>query len=248
MKSKWLKPIRTQEAAKIDLICFPFAGSGASIYYPWEKILNPRINLYAFQAPGREDRIGDDLIDDLNTLTNQASTEILKITSNRPFAFFGHSLGAVIAFEITKILEKLSKSPQLLVVSGRQPPHLSLKMPPISGLNDSELLKGLLSLKGTDPEILGHPDLLEIILPIIRGDFKMGENYLLPINTEKVQCPIVAIGTTEDPWVDLQEIAEWKYFTVQQCHVDIFSGDHFYVKNNYIELVQYLNKILLRSN
>lgn len=245
MKSTWLKPIRVQEAAKVDLICFPFAGSGASIFYPWEKILDSRINVYAFQAPGREDRIGEDLIQDLNNLTKQASAEIFKTIGSRPFALFGHSLGAVIAFEVTKILEKLSKNPQLLFVSGRQPPHLSLKMPPISGLSDSELLKGLLNLNGTDPEILAHPDLLEIILPIIRSDFKMGENYLLPINDEKVQCPIVTIGTIDDPWLDLNEIAEWKYFTLKQCHVEILSGDHFYVKNNFIEVIQLLNKMLL---
>jgi len=246
MNSKWFKPIRVNKEAKVDLICFPFAGSGASIFYPWEKFLDTKINLYAFQAPGREDRIGEDLIDDLAELTHQAADELLTII-NRPFIFFGHSLGAVIAFEIAKILEKSASNPSLLIVSGRQPPHLSLKMPPISGLNDKELLEGLMNLQGTDPEILKHPALLEIILPIIRGDFKIGENYFAPIDDHKILCPIIAIGALNDPWVDLSQIVEWKNFSFASCTVMTVNGDHFYVKNNFEELINFINKKILQE-
>jgi medium-chain acyl-[acyl-carrier-protein] hydrolase len=245
MNNKWFKPIRVNKEAKVDLICFPYAGSGASIFYPWEKYLDPKINLYAFQAPGREDRIGEDLINELDELTHQGAKELLKIT-HRPFIFFGHSLGAVIAFEITKILEKSATNPLMLIVSGRQPPHLSLKMPPLSGLSDAELLEGLMNLQGTDPEILEHPALLEIILPIIRGDFKIGENYFAPINGQKILCPIIAVGALNDPWVDLNQIIEWKNFTLNTFAAQTVAGDHFYVKNDFEELVHFLNQKILQ--
>ena len=104
MAGKSFKPIRVSNDATIDLICFPYAGSGASIFYSWANYLNPKINIYGFQAPGKEDRISEDLIEDLNILVQNAVQE-LKQLIQRPFVLFGHSLGSVLAFEITKKLE-----------------------------------------------------------------------------------------------------------------------------------------------
>jgi surfactin synthase thioesterase subunit len=241
MQKKWFKPIRVNSQAKVNLVCFPFAGSGASIFFPWEKFLHSDFNIYAFQAPGREDRIGEDLIDNLELLVQKGSAELLKL-ANKPIILFGHSLGAVIAFEITKLIEKQGIEPKCLIVSGRQPPHLSLKMPPISELSDQDLLKGLLDLEGTDREIVKHPELLEIILPIIRADFKIGEKYLLPIQ-DQINCPIIAIGANNDPWVKVDELSQWQKFTRQECQLKTISGDHFYVKNDFQEIVQLLNQL-----
>lgn len=244
MNNKWIKPIRISNNGTVDLICFPFAGAGASIFYPWEKLLHPNINLYGFQAPGREDRIGENIITDLKELTNQACNELSKVLKN-PFVLFGHSLGAVIAFEIAKKLADSGINPKFLIVSGRQPPHLRLRMPHISDLDDDALIDGLLKLQGTDPEILEHPTLLELFLPIIRGDFMIGERYRSEPSDSKLNCPIIAILTADDHWVNHAEIQEWAIFTTKSFAIETFPGDHFYVKNAYKPLTNFLNKKLL---
>ena len=246
MAGKSFKPIRVSNDATIDLICFPYAGSGASIFYSWANYLNPKINIYGFQAPGKEDRISEDLIEDLNTLVQNAVQE-LKQLIQRPFVLFGHSLGSVLAFEITKKLEAEQFAPQLLVLSGRPPPKFGLKMSPISHLADKELIEELHKLEGTDSRILENAELMELLLPIIRTDFRISESYKGSADS-KINSPLIAIGSKNDPWINEIEFNEWKDYSKNTTKIQFFPGGHFYLREHLDILSEFLNSQILQES
>jgi surfactin synthase thioesterase subunit len=246
MTIKSLKPIRVSDDASIDLICFPYAGSGASIFYSWVNYLNPKINIYGFQAPGKEDRISENLIEDLNILIHNTVQELKQIIK-KPFVLFGHSMGSVLAFEIAKKLEAEKLAPKLVILSGRPPPKFGLRMNPISHLADSELIAELRKLEGTDSCILENAELMELLLPIIRADFRISEAYKSSSNS-KISSPLIAIGSVNDPWIDEAEFLEWKDYSKNTTKIQFFPGGHFYIREHIDMLSEYLNSQILQGS
>lgn len=243
MAGKSFKPIRISDDSSIDLFCFPYAGSGASIFYSWANYLNPKINIYGFQAPGKEDRISEDLIIDLNTLIQNAVKELKQII-NKPFVLFGHSMGSVLAFEIAKTLELENITPELVILSGRPPPRFGLRMNPISHLGDKELIAELHKLEGTDTRILENDELMELLLPIIRADFRISEAYKSSASL-KINSPMIAIGSEEDPWLNKAEFKEWKDYSNSTTKIQFFPGGHFYLREHLDLLTTFLNTEIL---
>lgn len=246
MAAKAFKPIRISDNSIIDLFCFPYAGSGASIFYSWANYLDPKINIYGFQAPGKEDRISEDLVVDLNTLIQNAVQELKQII-NKPFALFGHSMGSVLAFEIAKFLESENLTPKLVILSGRPPPEFGLRMNPISHLEDKELITELRKLEGTDTRILENEELMELLLPIIRADFRISESYKSSSNL-KISSPMIAIGSEEDPWLNELEFNEWKQYSHNTTKIQFFPGGHFYLKEHLNLLSTFLNSEILAGS
>lgn len=243
MAGKSFKPIRISDDSSIDLFCFPYAGSGASIFYSWANYLNPKINIYGFLAPGKEDRISEELIVDLNTLVQNAVEELKQII-NKPFVLFGHSMGSVLAFEIAKTLESETITPELVILSGRPPPRFGLKMNPISHLGDKELIAELHKLEGTDTRILENDELMELLLPIIRADFRISEAYKSSASL-KINSPMIAIGSEEDPWLNVAEFSEWKDYSNSTTKIHFFPGGHFYLREHIDLLTAFLNTEIL---
>jgi surfactin synthase thioesterase subunit len=243
MVGKSFKPIRISDDSTIDLFCFPYAGSGASIFYSWANHLNPKINIYGFQAPGKEDRISEDLIIDLNILIQNAVQELKQII-NKPFVLFGHSMGSVLAFEIAKSLESENITPKLVILSGRPPPKFGLRMNPISHLGDKELITELYKLEGTDTRILENDELMELLLPIIRADFRISEAYQSSASL-KINSPMIAIGSEEDPWLNEAEFNDWKDYSNSTTKIQFFPGGHFYLREHLDLLSTFLNTEIL---
>lgn len=230
---------------KVQLICFPYAGSGASLFYPWVNFLSKDFEVWAFQPPGHEELMDQRLISDLAEMKQYILQKIIPII-NRPFILFGHSLGSVLAYETTKELQKRNMVPISLTVSGRQPPHLKSKMHLIAHLNNEDFIKEVFELNGTPPELMASKDFLEMATPILRADFKLAENYQIKIE-EKIKCPVSVLGSTTDKWIDTKEIAEWSKTTEKPCETRIFEGDHFYLKQNPRLVAEYLNNLLEKN-
>lgn len=230
---------------KVQLICFPYAGSGASLFYPWLNFLSNDFEVWAFQAPGHEELMDQALISDLEEMKRYILHKIIPII-RPPFILFGHSLGAVLAYEVAKELQYRNLIPELLVVSGRQPPHLKSKMHLISHLNNEDFIKEVFGLNGTPSELMTSKDFLEMATPILRADFKLAENYQIEI-TEKIKCPVRVLGSTMDKWIDTQEIDEWSKTTEKSCETYIFEGDHFHLKQNSKLVTDYLNALLEKN-
>ncbi len=146
-----------------------------------------------------------------------------------PFAFFGHSMGASIAYETARrLLTKCRKAPRVLLVSGRRAPHLLPVRPAIHDLPDDAFVERIRELNGTPSEVLKHPELIQFLMPLLRADFKLAETYL-ELDGPRLACPIVAFGGCEDDQVPLEQIQVWRESTSGPFTLHMLSGDHFFV-------------------
>lgn len=225
--SPWLFRPRPQPAGRIRLFCFPYSGAGASIFVSWAGALPPGIELCAVQLPGRETRLAEPPERHLDTLVERILPALGPYLEG-PFAFFGHSMGALLAFELARALRRSGGPlPALLVASGHRAPHLPDPHPPAHALPEPELLDELRRLNGTPPEVLEHPELRAILLPILRADFAVCETYAYRAEPP-LACPITAFGGLEDGDVTRDELAAWREQTTAGFSLRMFPGDHFF--------------------
>ena len=241
----WLTPINQLRTPSKQLFCFPYAGGGASIFRPWKNYLGPEIGAYAIQLPGRESRFTEEPISDLITIAKASADAISEICS-RPFAIFGHSLGAAIAYEVTAELEARGLKPAQLFISGRQSPNRKPLRAPISHLSDAEFIEQLKSYNTTPREIFENREILELLLPMLKADFSMAENYQHQIGS-KVNAPITALASKGDIWLSPESISDWSKKTFGPFSSHWFEGGHLYLNQETEALVKYIQEKLLKD-
>lgn len=150
---------------------------------------------------------------------------------DKPFAFFGHSLGALVAFELVRGLRRNGfHQPQILFVSACRAPHVADPHPPIHALPDREFLEALQQWNGIPSELLDQPEALQLLLPILRADFEAIENYVGPAEETPFRFPIVAYGGLDDPRLSREHLEGWALHTNSGFQSQYFPGDHFFIK------------------
>jgi len=227
---KWFFAPAKGRPVNMRLFCFPFGGGGASFYRTWTKGLPPDLELCAVQLPGRESRLREEPYTRLMPLV-EALSGIIETFLDTPFAFFGHSMGALISFELTRQLRRENKnSPIHLFVSGRRAPQIESHDLPKHNLPKSEFIKELGDYNGTPELILQEPELLDIFLPCLRADFSIIETYIHEYE-EPIDCPITAFGGIHDSKTKFEDLAAWRANTNLEFRLKMFPGDHFYLKN-----------------
>lgn len=237
--------LRPQPQARLRLFCFPYSGAGAALFVPWANSLPAEIDVCPVQLPGREQRLAEAPATRMEPLVAAIAPALLPYL-DRPFAFFGHSMGALLGFELARALRRdHGRLPALLVVSGHRAAHLPDPHPPAHALPKAELLAELRRLNGTSREVLDHPELLEIILPILRADFAVCETYSYQ-SEPSLECPIVAFGGLEDRDVTREEVASWREQTSAGFTLRMFPGDHFFLNTARHLVLQTLARELLR--
>jgi surfactin synthase thioesterase subunit len=237
--SPWVVRFRPRLAPRLRLFCLPFAGAGASAYATWPAGLPDEIEICAVQLPGREGRFNDPLVTDIHALVPALCDGIAPLL-DRPFALFGHSMGAAVAYETARALARdRGRSPAVLFVSGHRAPHLPRQYPPIHHLPDPEFVDELRRLNGTPAEVLAGSELLDLVLPLLRADFQMAETYV-PSPGGPLACRVVALGSTEDDRVSLATLEPWREATTGPFEVAMFPGDHFYLKTHRVRLLDFL--------
>lgn len=241
--SPWLFPIVRSTESQVALFCFPYAGSGASVYRGWNKYFSTEVDLYAIQAPGRETRFLEPFVNTIPELAAAAADAIQSIT-DKPIILFGHSLGSACAFETAKVLERLGRKPELLIVSGRQCPGIPSKRLPISHLPDSQFIHQVRNYNGTPAEVLENAELMEVLLPLIRSDFALAERYQ-PALDSLLSCPILALGSVDDEWLDVASLEQWATLTQGPFETHWFPGDHFYLNGRAQELVSFIKEKMM---
>ena len=220
---------QAQDTPKIRLFCFPYAGGGASAFRSWATELPSTIELACIQLPGRGTRMRETPIANLPELIQQLKPAILPHL-NVPFAFFGHSMGALIAFELARSLRHTqSPLPLHLFASACRAPQLPRHNPPRHTLSTPELIAELHRLKGTPTEILNNDELMELLLPIIKADFSLVDAYVYQ-NQPLLSLPITALGGQEDPEVRPEQLLPWQNQTTSDFSSHIFPGDHFFIQ------------------
>lgn len=241
--SRLLEKITKGENKKINLICIPYAGGGASMYFAWKDRIHPDVRLWAVQLPGREDRIMDkpyqaieDVIPDLLSEVK----ELIEQTGN-PCILFGHSMGAKIAFELEKALEEIQKGSSLLIVSGSRAPHIP-EPRPICHLENKAFLDELNRFEGTPTEILKNKEMMSFFIPLLRADFTMDEAYVVE-QTGKLSCPVVAFCGDKDAEAEESDMKQWEGYA-ENFKIQIFEGKHFFVKTNLEKVVNAINELV----
>ncbi len=227
----WLQVFTPRPAAELRLFCLPYAGGGAGVYRHWGEQLPAAVELGAVRLPGREGRFGEPPLRRLDRLIELLVDELLPLMDRR-FALFGHSLGALVAFELARALRRGGhRMPAHLFVSGRRAPQLaSARDPgrPVHLLPDAELLAELGKLEGAPPRVAGAPELLELMLPTVRADFEMGETYRFAAEAP-LALPITGFGGEQDGDVSADSVAAWQAQTTGRFAMHLVPGGHFFL-------------------
>ena len=214
--------------ARIRLFCLPHTGGGAAVYRDWANRLAPDVEVVALRLPGRESRIQEtpiDRIDDLVPALVDAVTPML----DEPHAWFGHSMGAVVAFEVCRQLrQRALPRPKRLIVSGRRAPHLPAREAPVHAAPVADVVERLEELGGTPPEVLADRPAISSLMPMLRADFAVSETHRY-VSAPPLDIPITILGGTDDPMADMGELAAWRQHSTVASPLRIFDGDHFFV-------------------
>jgi medium-chain acyl-[acyl-carrier-protein] hydrolase len=214
--------------AATQLFCFAHAGGSPSFFRPWRAPLAPEIAVRRVLLPGRDSRLEEPPFRHITELMGPLCAA-LEPCLDRPYALFGHSMGAVVAFEVARRLSRCpGAGPRCLIVSGRPAPGLASGRR-LSELSDDEFVAEVGRLNGIPPEVLGEPGLLDMVLPALRADFELAETYR-PLPGGRLDCPVAAYLGTDDPEVDYEGVLRWREVTTGEFSVRAFRGDHFYLK------------------
>ena len=240
----WLILAKPNRKTRLRLFCFPYAGGGASIFRQWQENIPEGVEVCAVQLPGRENRIVEPPFTKLSLLVD-AMVKNLDPYFDVPFAFFGHSIGAKIAFEVARELRrKKDVQPVHLFVSGSRPPHIP-EPRPLHMLPEHEFTKELCRFSGTPEAVMQSRDLMEMYLPILRADFSIDETYVY-YEDNPLDCPIFAFGGSEDKETNREELDAWRQHTTGSFTLQIFQGDHFFIKSSQSLLLHSISRVLLR--
>ncbi len=219
-------------AGALRLVCFPYAGGAASTYRVWAAAMPSNVELWAVQLPGREERMAEPPYVCLSAMVAE-SYSVLAPVLDPPFAFFGHSMGALIAFELARKLP-----PVKLFLSGCRGPRLPVRHS-LHTLSQAQLLADLRRLGGTPDLVLNDADLMRVLLPAIYADLEASETYVYREDA-RLRCPVIALGGRQDPLASEQDLAAWSAETEGEFRLKMFSGGHFYFRSDLESLLRYV--------
>ena len=246
MNETWFLPHFPKPDAALRLFCFPFAGGGASTFFHWPKYLPPTIEVWPLQLPGRETRLKEGLLTNLDAII-EALIPAMIAHLDKPFSLFGHSMGALIVFELTRELRRRNlQLPLKIFVAGKRAPHLNNTNPVIRHLPNDELKSELKSSYGS-PTLMKAEDadqLMELMLPVIRADLEVLDTYNYT-SEPPLEIPVCALGGIDDWAADPNDIRAWGKHTISNFNFYILPGDHFFLNASREELLKILCKELV---
>lgn len=213
----------------VRIFCFPYAGGMATVYRSWEAYLPQAVELCPVELPGHGTRMKEKLVGSVEGVLDDVVPAILQL-DDCPFLLFGHSLGALLAFEATYELLAAGSAPAALVVSGAGPPGNGPRRA-THRLPDDVLLHEVARLGGIPNEFLEHRELMAMILPILRNDLGLLENFN-PHRRQSLPIPLAAYGGREDTRVERTQILDWAKHTSSTFEHQIFPGNHFFVRTH----------------
>lgn len=238
-KTPWLRVVKHNPAAPLRLFCFSYAGAGANAYRAWADAPFEGVEIVAVQLPGRETRMREEAFTAVRPLVETLVNELAPYLDRKPFLFFGHSMGALVSFELTHELRRQARPlPRALFLSGRRGPDASAEAADrvMHRMNDADLIAELREMNGTSAGVMEHPELLELLLPIFRADFSVCENWRYD-HGAPLAMPIHAFGGIDDPGVSRAHLQAWARQTEAACTLELFEGDHFYVNHSRDQLL-----------
>lgn len=232
---------------KIKLFCLPYAGGSANIYQKWRLGLAKNIELCPIELAGRGSRIADNYYVNLDEAVNDIYNQIADDISKFDYAIFGHSMGALLAYElIQKIMTLGLRKPVHVFFSGRKPPGTPRKEKLYSLMNPAEFQEKIVALGGTPPELFLYPELKKIFIPLLRSDFAMAETIvdrpeIIPLTSN------ISILLGKNEGIPLDLAVKWKTHTIKKCSIHYIEGGHFFLVKQEKAVIDIINEKLLQS-
>ena len=223
--SLWL-PFGAHPDATVRLLCLPHAGAGASAFLSWGRGLPPEIGLCPVQPPGRDRRMSEEPFTCVQPLVRELAGEVVARVAS-PYAIFGHSTGALAAFELVREIRRLgAPGPVHLFVAGRRAPQLPIRRSELGRLSLQELADLLRKLGGTPPDLLADRDMLAMMQPLLAADFDVNEDYQF-VAQDPLDIPITAFAGTSDAGADVAMMTAWREQTTTEFAIHPLDGGHF---------------------
>ncbi|MBE1485555.1 thioesterase II family protein [Plantactinospora soyae] len=238
--AKWMpwhrRPATLSLTGRIPVYCLPHAGGPASAFLPWTRADDQDgLTFVPVELPGHGTRLAEDLLLDMDQVVDQLLAALATRPADRPFILLGHSMGGQIAYETVRCLAQADAAPLCLVVSGTRPPGSPLAQR-IHDLPPDEFLTWLTRIGGTPAEVLANREIMEQLVPILRADLTLFARYTDSVEAAALDCPVLALGGTDDPMADPSWIAGWKTMTTAWFESRIFPGDHFFLHEHAVHI------------
>lgn len=234
----WCRRYRPARNPSARLICLPHAGGSATFFVPVAAALSPGVDVVAIQYPGRQERRREDPIDDIHILADRIHT-IISRQPELPVTLFGHSMGAILAFELARRLEASGHPPERVFASGRRAPSTH-RDETVHHRDDAGIMAEMRALNGTASSVLGDQDMMRAILPALRADYRAAETYRCSPQTA-VSCPITVLTGDSDPKTTLAEANAWASHTTGLFDVQVFPGGHFFLTDHADQIIKILH-------
>jgi medium-chain acyl-[acyl-carrier-protein] hydrolase len=232
----WFQNGHTRGRVELKLFCFPYAGGTASIFRNWANLLPSTIQVIPVELPGRGIRLSEPPYISFKPLVEALAEAVLPLL-DAPFAFFGHSMGAVISFELARSLRANGREPHALLASGRRAPHVPDTDPLTYNLPHDEFIDELRRIDGTPGEVLENAELMELMIPLLRADFQLIQTYQYT-EGDPLRCPIFAYCGVQDDEETRELMSKWKEQTGSRFKLHMLPGDHFFLRSSQALLLE----------
>lgn len=240
--NSWVRVV-PRSTARLRLFCFPYSGAGALAFRTWQNNVPGEIDICPVQLPGRENRFRETAFTRMSALVKPLA-EALTPYLDLPFALYGHSLGALVAFEVARTLRAWgTPQPVHLLVSGCHAPQIARQAPPIHQLPDAEFLVEVERFGGTSREVLANKELMQLVLPTLRADLEIYDTYTY-VPEPVLAYPIAAYGGWQDARTTHESLSAWQAQTAANFTLHMFAGSHFFLQTEQDQFLSTLTSTL----
>ncbi|SDC52060.1 thioesterase II family protein [Shouchella lonarensis] len=230
------------------LFCLPYAGGSGSIYFKWRSHLHHSIRLIPIELKGRGRRSDENLYKNVQEAVNDIFENNREEIENNPYAIYGHSMGSILAYELYYKVSNLNlRKPTHIFFSGYSAPNVTRVGEKLHTLSDSDFIDKVIGLGGTPQELMDNQELMQLVTPMIRSDFKMIENYVYEKKANKIECNISILNGKQDT-IALEKLLVWKDHTCKGFKMYHLEGDHFFLNHNMERIVSIINETIVEES
>jgi medium-chain acyl-[acyl-carrier-protein] hydrolase len=245
MTDPWFVKLNPTVEAPVRLLCFPSSGGGSNMYRQWGGKLD-NVEIFSAQLPGRERRLREQPLDNIHVLVRELLPAAASL-SNKPIILFGHSMGALVAYELACAMEKRNGNfPGTLLVSAFRTPERINRNKKLHPLEYQDFIDELKNYGGTPDEIINHRETMELLVPAIRADFKIHETYVFQ-GEHKLSMPIISFSGDRDAVVPGSHMIGWNNHTHREHSHHIIEGGHFFIHDNQTKFLAIIQEIVNQS-
>ncbi len=242
----WIK-LSKGENDHFRVFCFPYSGATAQVFRPLTQLLPEGVSVYSYELPGRGRRFNEEIPGTLAEIIEEAFLSINRII-DRPYIFWGHSLGGIIGYEMARHIRTNNHPlPKHLFVTGIRAPQVPKREKDVYDLPRDEFIEKIKEMGGTPEEIFNHEEMLDIMIPILKKDFKIYEMYRFTPDMP-MPFPITAIGGLDDKFVSKEDLEQWSVHTSSLFDMHMLAGDHFFIFDNMNNIAQSIARAIFRMN